>query len=434
MLRTCPGEAKVHAIPATPSAHLSRAALLVLLLYFLMAGVAKPLVRPHEYSDFVTFYNASRAFAEGVSPYDDTVLQAEVPREFSGWVGRYLYPPPFAAVYVRPLLHLPFPVARATWVFLESMAYLLAGILLTRAILGSTSLHAVTATACLMLPFAPFHFDLKLGSVSGLLLLLCSLFFLARSRGKETVAAIALAAAIVLKLTPALVLLVLILRGELRLAGRTILAGLLLGLLCLPWTGWTVYGEYISQVLPRLATDNYSWFSNQSLDALFWRLFVPNPDTTPWLASPFLHTALTATLSGILLVLLVRVARGERRREPGRDVAPALALLCASILARVTWEYMIVLALPSFLAALHAIQRGELRSRSVLALAVAFALCALPIPYAEEPLRSGGGLLLMSPRLYGMLLAFVVIAWECSRRKRRLDGQAQVNVGEPSAS
>ena len=109
-----------------------------------------------------------------------------------------------------------------------------------------------------------------------------------------------------------------------------------------------------------------------------------------------------------------------------------LSLLCGSILARVTWDYMVVLALPCFLAALSALERGELQPRSVLYLALAFALCALPIPYAEEPLTSGAGLLLMSPRLYGMLLTFAVVARESLRNAGAL--RNRVNAGESSVS
>ena len=37
-------------------------------------------------------------------------------------------------------------------------------------------------------------------------------------------------------------------------------------------------------------------------------------------------------------------------------------------------------------------------------MAAAYALCALPFPYAESPLRSGAGILLEAPRFYGLLL------------------------------
>lgn len=419
MLRTCPREAMVQAIAASPSTRRSHVVLLVLALYFLAVGVAKPLLRPHDYSDFVTFYSAAGTFALGLSPYDENTLHRQEPPQYSGWVGRYLYPPPFAAAYARPLLRLPFPTARALWVWLECLAYLLAGVALTQVTFGTLRRRAWMATAFLFLPFTPFHFDLKLGSVSGHLLLLCSLFLLARSRGKENLAGLALAAAILLKLSPALLLLVLLVRGERRLVLRTVVATALLVFLCLPWTGWSVYGDYLTQVLPSLARGNYSWFSNQSLDAFFWRLFVPNPDTTPWTASPLLYALLTATTSCGILAALLRVTWLERRCPPGRDEAPALSLLAASLLARITWEYMVVLALPCFLVGLRTFRRGGLGRRATGGLAAAFALCALPFPYAQEPLRSGAGLLLMAPRLAGMLLAFVILAGQIARGNRR---------------
>lgn len=419
----------VHATAATPPTGLARASLLFLVLYFLLVGVSRPLLHPYEYSDFVSFYAAAGAFAAGSSPYREASLRSMNPTEFSGWLGRYLYPPPFAAVYVRLLHRLPFPVARGLWVVLESLAYLLAGVLLVRATTTRWNPGNLLLAAFLFLSFAPFQFDLRLGSVSGHLLLLCSLFLLARRQGWETLAGVALGTAILLKLSPGLLLFVLALRGEWRLVGRTLAACLFLLLLSLPWTGWDVYVEYVRDVVPRLAMGNYSWFSNQSLDALFWRLFVPNPDTAPWTDSPLLYALLTATTSCAVLVLLARVAWKERQRPPGADCAPALALLAAAILARITWEYMVVLALPCFLQGFQAWRRVSMGPWSRAGFLLAFGLCALPIPYTREPLRSGAGLLLMSPRLYGMLLAFGVVAVAALRSVERGRFSAEEPVG-----
>lgn len=392
---------------AQPRARLLRAlsvvALLGLLAYFAI-GVVRPLVRPYAYSDFVTFYSAAQAFSDSRTPYDLEELRA-ADTQFEGWVGRYFYPPPFAALWVRPLLGLPFDTARRLWVLVEAAAYLGAAVLLARLAFGNPRPAHAAAVAALFLAFAPFQLDLRLGSVSGILLLLVSIFLLNYARERHTRAALALAAAILLKLAPAVVLGYAALRGEWRLVRRTLTAVVVLVLVALPWTGVAAYGDYLTGVLPFLASANFSWFTNQSVDAFFWRLLVPNPDTTPWLDSPALYRGASAVVCAVILVALAVVAR-RRRRHP-RDVAGmALALLSSLLLARVTWEYMLVLTLPGFVLWLRAAWERTVPRNALLALAAAFALCAAPIPYTAEPLRSGAGLLLEAPRLYGMLLAF----------------------------
>ncbi len=372
--------------------------------YFLGFGVLRPLLSPSPYSDFATFYAASRAVVNADNPYSRPALVQAIQPEWNGWVGQYFYPPPFAAIVVRPLLHVPFGTARKVWVLVEAVAFVAAGIVW--ATLGTAHrLHWMTA-ALVLLPFAPLHHDLKLGSVSGILLLLFALFLRARAGGQIDRAALALAAAIGLKLVPAVVVAYLALHGERRLAGRTLLAAALLVVLGLPWTGWQLYVAYVRDVLPQLAHGVFAWFTNQSLDAFFARLLLPNPDTTPWIASPFLHRVLTLLASGIVLILLARSAR--HAKAPGADAAwgPSLALLAGLLVARITWESMVVLSVPCFWLAAQAFQAGTLPRRQAVACAIAYALCALPLPYAQQPIRAGIGLLLESPRLYGMLILF----------------------------
>jgi glycosyl transferase family 87 len=416
-------EERVHGVRPQGPTRLAQAALLVLLASFVTTAVLRPLVRPYAWSDFVTFYSASEAFATGRNPYAPETLRAAGPAAYAGWIGRYFYPPPFAAVAVRPLLALPFEVARRIWVVCECVAYLLALALLAEVAFGARTPVTLAWVAALGLTYAPFQLDLKLGSVSGVLLLLLALFLRERRNGHPIRAAVALGGAIALKLSPVLVVADLAWRGERRLAAAALGAAVAIAVASLPWTGVHVYADYTTQVLPYLLTANFSWFTNQSLDAFFWRLLVPNPDTTPWLASPGLHRVCTL-LSGLaVLAGLTLHGVSERRREPGAPPGswgPALALLASLLLAHVTWESMLVLALPCFALWLAAAVEGRAGGRVLLAAALAYALCALPFPYAERPLRSGWGLLLESPRLYGMGLAFAATFYDRLRQPRTL--------------
>jgi hypothetical protein len=409
--------------PKRGSTLLASAVLVVLGLHFFAAGLLRPLARPYAYSDFATFYSAARAFGSGADPYDVDSLRAAGRGEFGGWIGRYFYPPPFAAAVVRPLAALPFETARRLWVLLEAAAYLGAAALLSGWLPFATRAERLAGVAALALPSAPIILDLKLGSVSGLLLLLVVLFVRARQRRQEWRAAAWLAAAVLLKLSPALLLVYLLLRGERRSVGRVALCGLGLVAVFLPWTGVRAYADYARHVVPFLATANFSWFTNQSLDAFWWRLLVPNPDTTPWLDAPRLQRIASGITSALVLVAVVGLAR-RRRQPPAAPGWPAddrreiaAVLVGALLLARVTWESMLVLALPAWVVQLAAVTGGGTTRRAALAAGLAFALCALPLPYAEAPLRSGLGLLLETPRTYGLVL---LLGLELGPAKRRV--------------
>jgi hypothetical protein len=113
----------------------------------------------------------------------------------------------------------------------------------------------------------------------------------------------------------------------------------------------------------------------------------------------------------ILLALVVRLAWRSRREAPGGerfDAEVGCVLVVAVLLSRVAWEYLAVLALPAFVGGLGRLLRGEARRHQAILLGLAWALCALPFPYAEFPPRHGIGLLLAAPRTYGMLLLIAV--------------------------
>jgi hypothetical protein len=382
--------------------------------HFVVVGLVQPLLRPYVYSDFVTFDAASRCFARGVDPYDDVALRAASPAEWRGWVGGYLYPPPFAAAIVRPLAALPFESSRRIWVLLECAAF------------GAAALRLATRTGAaaplfvaIALAFAPMWFDLRLGSVSGCLLLLVVTAEHERERGHLWRAAFALAGAILLKLAPVLVALYWLVRGERRLAWRSAatLAGLVL--VFSPWTGLESYSRYAHAALPRLAGQSFSWFSNQSLDAAFGRLLLVNPDTTPWVNAPHVQRALVVAVSLAIVAALGVASRRTRRLPPGdalEGLIAASVLAATPLLARVAWEYLVVLALPLGFAwarccSLRTVTRGE-----AAAFALAWLACAAPWPYYEHIVRAGPGLLLGVPRTVGLLAALAVVFVHARRR------------------
>jgi TRAP-type C4-dicarboxylate transport system permease large subunit len=98
----------------------------------------------------------------------------------------------------------------------------------------------------------------------------------------------------------------------------------------------------------------------------------------------------------------------------------SIVLVASLLLARVTWEYMVILSLPCFLLWMRGLANGEVGPRQAVVVGLAYALCALPFPYTESPVRAGPGLLLESPRTYGMILLFVASPGGAGARSRAL--------------
>jgi hypothetical protein len=146
---------------------------------------------------------------------------------------------------------------------------------------------------------------------------------------------------------------------------------------------------------------------------------VANPDTTPWVVSAMAHRIAVMIVNTSLLAGLVVLAWRARRQShfDFQRLAweTALVLVTALLAARVTWEYMVVLALPCFLLWFAAVQEGAVRPGFGLAVGLAYALCALPFPYTEAPLRAGAGLLFEAPRTYGLLLLYALSWWHLVR-------------------
>lgn len=396
----------------------SQAAAALVILQFVGFGVLHPMLRPYAYSDFATFHAAARCFAAGHNPYDVAALRAAGDPEWRGWTGRYFYPPPFAGCVLRPVAALPFETARRLWTGFEVLAYAGAALLLVRRLLPEPRSAGAVLGATLAASFAPMGFDLRLGSVSGTLLLLVTAALAFRGRGAEWRTAFCAAAAVLLKLVPAVVLAVWVVRREWRLLGRTAVAGVALAAAALPWTGFMPYVWYVRDAMPVLGRETFTWFTNQSIDAALGRVLTANPDTSPWLAAPAVHRVLTTALVAAVAALAAGIAFRTRRSARGSNGdwwAHAAALAAGPLLVRVAWEYLVVLALPLFFVWARHIASGRASRPVVAALVVAWVACAWPLPYYDAPFRSGLGLALEAPRTLGLLVILLLSAQQVRR-------------------
>lgn len=384
-----------------------------------------------EVCDLPSFYFASTTtFDDGQSVYRTEFLEG-AERQVDQRVFPFLYPPP-ALLTFYPLSWMSYDTARVAFVVVSHLLFLIVGFLLLFRILrfrfGSTlSIVAVAYT----LMFHPFRAVVELGQVNmAVLLCLCLAWWGHKARWHPAAIAVPLSLAILIKTYPALLLLYLLLRRDLKTPAYTIgLCAVYVGLslVLLPqgvWQGWlsevAVTGGY-GQVPWHSISPAAPW--NQSLNGFFARLFLDNEFSAVLVPSGLAARVVPALAA--LLVVGVTSAVTLRSRlvddpDTRRNVEWALFLLAMVLASPLSWEHHLVFILPSALVVLGLVAR---RPRSIAVLAVlgaALLLLAWRVPIWSEQLQHGGWILLISVKLYAVLILWgylVVVA-----RTRVVDG------------
>ena len=246
----------------------------------------------------------------------------------------YIYPPAFALL-IAPLALLPTSAASAVWMGVNQAALVLAVTLgvdrLRPTPWARAAIIAGTAT------FYPLWIDVVQGQANLLILVLVVGGLVGVLRDDDRWAA-AWGVAAALKVSPALLLLWLLINRRWRAAGWMIGGGATvtaIGFLIRPHDTLAFFG----QVLPALAHGT-AVYANQSVSGVILRLTTLNPYTNPWvvLGSPAVVIAL------ISLLALAWWAWQTRCADPQLRLLAFLPLV--SLLSAVTWPHHLVLLLP----------------------------------------------------------------------------------------
>jgi hypothetical protein len=325
---------------------------------------------------------------------------------------------PVTAFFFAPLATLPDGPRSALW-FAFSMGCVAAAVALYwRAVLGRGRPRSLRDAAPLLLALvASQAFLVRLarnGQTDGLVLLLCVLAGHWSGRGQAARAAWAWAAAVALKIVPAVLALHLARRRPVATAGWALAAGVTLA--AAPAAVWGVH-RTVSQHrawMERLAArtpSDLDYPSNHSIWAFARRLVTPGD----WPALPGTPedrvTALTAILVLGAVALAVRAMRIAPDDPEGRAVSLAAALALAPLLSPISWAPTCVMTIPALvvlLATRDAATGGRWRDDALWLLsALAFNLWL------------GWGFQAVAPRMWGNLLVLIALgrrAWQLQLR------------------
>jgi hypothetical protein len=305
------------AAPSAPSGAWPSRRVLALLLVLLAAAVATsywveivghafddvdPIVHVPNY-DFFQYYAGGHNWNMGLDPYVNhpgvpgAILH---PRFDTHQITGFIYPPTLLPVY-GALAKYSYNDARRAWLLITLSAFaLLIGVAVW--VTPGRRLEVLAVTLLLTMASYPFIYHVHNGQADLLSAgLTCSGFLLyPRWRGWPTAALLALAVAT--KVTPVLILAVMVIYfRDWRLAAKALACGAALAAVSLVWVHPGLYREFVFTTLPSIAVSDPSPF-NQTVLRFWWK-------------DPLVLKAMSA-FGYLALLFLVYVVSRNRRHEP----------------------------------------------------------------------------------------------------------------------
>lgn len=354
--------------------------------------------------DYATFATAVQVWQRGGNPYDLSALEAAAPPGTT--VYPFFYPPPSL-----PLLAwtgaLPLKTGYRLMFWLNELA--LGGVLwiLWRWFRPPPWLLVVAACT-----WTPVSWSGRLGQVNVIVLLLC-VAAMWRSRGSL------LAAAAVIKMSPALLAARWVARGSWRPVFGAFVTAVAAHLAALPWVPLALQRRFYLEVLPQFASGAYNGLdvpislpANHSLANLLDQVW-PGPD-----AHHLSPTAATVTRVLLVAGLLGLSWVGRRRVAPvGEGLLTGSLLVLMTIAPVFAYEHHLVFLLPAAVAAATAIHRRALPRSALLLLVPAWAAVVLPIEEFRHLQRTwpAAAVYIRESKLAGALTLGLLCAWGAAR-------------------
>jgi hypothetical protein len=374
----------------------SRKLLYVVAAFGLLFGLVLFGVHNHKYldeipsSDFAINRAAAQQMLDGQPLYDRAAARARVEAEagdaakeaFLGTYSSFIGPPSTALVYT-PWAHVSYHAARATFRVVELLfmvgAIAIAGLAVPR---RNRLLAWLVGLAALAI-FFPVLSTLALGQVDGFVMLALAIALWASVRDRWYVVGGALGVAVLLKISPWIVLLFVILRAARH--WKRVVVGVVIAGAVLVVASAVVGGRphdfitWLNDVAPTLARGNRS-VENQSLPALLGRLFTGANDIVET------STSLGALrYLGYAIGLLGAVGLWWwRRARPYVPLEFGVVILVALLSGPISWAHYLTWSIIPLMLLADPQRFAGTRRRAASLLVVlggATALMALPVKY-----------------------------------------------------
>ena len=333
--------------------------------------------------------------------------------------------PPVVALFFIPLIWFSYPTAQIVWFILNHIFLITAFILLILSFKSENKL--IYAVVALVLTFSshPLYRTLTAGQLNLLILFLISLSWFLFARKKLVGAGIFLGIATLLKLFPGLLILFFLWKKEYKVAVSAIATIAILVLFSLAIQGVQPYQDY-GTPLTQMSYGQSTWSefqqrfdvepANQSFHALVLRLFTANPVTTPILDAPIVAKLLSILFSSVVIILTFYFTylnkTGFQNNILRLQLEYSFFLLSSLLIPSLLWDHYLVY---SFLILLWLInywfKSNRITFKSILYISILFFIMAMPFNFWSPMFRSDFGILLMSLKLYPVLLIWFYLAY-----------------------
>jgi Glycosyltransferase family 87 len=277
------------------------------------------------------------------SPWHAAAVRYHVPLD-----APYIYPP-FFAVLMRPLAHLSFAAAYLAWTLI-TVASVGCAVLLSL-ILGGVRIDRklMLIVGVGVLCYYPFFENLYFGQISGVILLLFAAGVWLLSKNHAVLSALCFAVATAIKLTPALVVPVLIFhrRWKWLTAYAAWMAGLLV--FSVGQAGWSMHLQFLHLALPSMSCGS-PVCQNTSIVAYVQEIFlghVPVSRNPPLTIPPYACAVSRWVAVAVYSLMLFRCYLRRREGLVERDIV--VMILLAIAISPISWVHHYTLALLPFL-------------------------------------------------------------------------------------
>lgn len=368
-------------------------------------------------------YCAARVAARAGNVYDPRELRIE--RSVSGAVmdrGGYIKPPLFA-VLMAPLSGLTPVEARRAWALLNHIFVLAIIAFLAVSLFEQPRERKAAALALLLVAMSsqPLSSHLLAGQTNLLVLLLITAALWSLQRGLPVAVGVALGTATALKLYPLTLVAYFLWKRRYRVvfaAGVTMVAWTCVTVAAL---GLRIHIDYAARVLPTLLhyRSDVAHYSNQSIYALFYRLFVDNLYTDAIINSPLRARLISGICCAVLVTITVILCKPRSTRL---DVEISLVVVATTLITSQAWDMNFVALLLPAAVALREVSRLPAQHRLPYAASLVLALVLVNARLGVWRASDGSmrTLMLLCPRLLGSLMLYALLAHRVGSREHSL--------------
>ncbi len=298
---------------------------------------------------------------------------------------QYLYPP-FFSTLLSPLTRLPFQIAAQVW-YVLTFLFLGLAIFLTVRTIYENSLNAFLATGFIML-LAEFTFPMQdllwAGNVGAVILFFYAAGIFFQSRNCPGLSALFIALAVFIKLTPIIIIPLMIMRRQWKWLAAFIGWSILLFTISLWQLGWQNHQEFLTKIMP-VMSNGIAERNNRSLLSIYQFVGLQKVPTIEDIKNsaavlPTNSNVPFKIFAGLILLGILYYSWRINRTSSGLITEIYSLILLSLIISPVSWRHGYVLAvLPLIFIWLHPLtQKWSVVELSLLTAATVFIFSILP--------------------------------------------------------